>query len=240
MPSLSAPRAPCVHYLSHLLSHSNHILPTEPRDALTMLMQTRQTALLASFMSILTTSSRTGSPGANQLSCMHMMLCTILAICLHRCIRLLQQSTSFLRHSSASMLSVQGHALLCVSLDTADTLLTPPQVLLTHAQGLHVILALYIVETEDEDNSDRVNEVNDSSGGDGMTIEHALDVLIDPCNMHVCKCHRGKGCSASAAHSPSWHCSHMGPSCVHVELPHIPCGHACATHMHSMQACRAG
>jgi hypothetical protein len=133
MPSPFMPRAPCVCYLSHLLSHSNHILPTEPRDALTMLVQMCQTALLASFMSTLTTGSGTGSPGAGQSSCMHTTLCTILAICLHGCIRLSQWSVSFLRRSSVSMLAAQGHALLRVSLNTADTSLTPPQVLLMHA-----------------------------------------------------------------------------------------------------------
>jgi hypothetical protein len=240
MPSPFVPRAPCVRYLSHLLSHSNHILPTEPRDALTVLVQTHQTALLTSFMSTLTTGSRTGSPGAGQSSCTHTTLCAILAICLHGCIRLLQWSVSFLRRSSVSMLAAQGHALLRVSLDTANTSLTPPQALLTHAQGLRTILALYTAETEDEDNGDRVNEADDSSGGDGVTIERALDVLIDLCNTHVCKCHRGKGRSAPAVRSPCWRCSRMGPSHVHVELPHIPCGHARATHMHSTQVCRAG
>jgi hypothetical protein len=40
-PSPFVPRASCIHYLSHLLSHSNHILPTEPRGTPTMLMQMR-------------------------------------------------------------------------------------------------------------------------------------------------------------------------------------------------------
>jgi hypothetical protein len=41
--------------------------------------------------------------------------------------------------------------------------------LLTHAQGLRTILMLYTAGTEDEDNSDRVNGVDDSSGRDGVT-----------------------------------------------------------------------
>jgi hypothetical protein len=41
--------------------------------------------------------------------------------------------------------------------------------LLTHAQGLRMILTLYTAGTKDEDNSDRVNGVDDSSGRDGVT-----------------------------------------------------------------------
>jgi hypothetical protein len=98
-PSPFVPRASCVRYLSHLLSHSNHILPTEPRGAPTVLVQMR------------------------------------------------------------------------VSLDTADTSLTPPQAILTHAQGLRTILALYTAESKDEDNGGRVNEADNSSSEDGTTIK---------------------------------------------------------------------
>jgi hypothetical protein len=58
-----------------------------------------------------------------------------------------------------------------ISLNTADTSLTPLQVILTHAQGLRMILALYTAESEDEDDGDGVNEADDSSGEDGATIK---------------------------------------------------------------------
>jgi hypothetical protein len=53
--------------------------------------------------------------------------------------------------------------------------------LLTHAQGLRAILALYTAGTKDEDNSDRVNGVDDSSGRDGVTQECLALVLSIRC-----------------------------------------------------------
>jgi hypothetical protein len=41
--------------------------------------------------------------------------------------------------------------------------------LLMHAQSLRAILALYTAGTKDENNSDRVNGADNSSGRDGVT-----------------------------------------------------------------------
>jgi conserved oligomeric Golgi complex subunit 6 len=69
---------------------------------------------------------------------------------------------------------------LRLSLDTADPSLTPPQVLLTHVQDIRAILALHTAEadTDSEDETDGVS--GNGSGGDGATIERALDALVDP------------------------------------------------------------
>src|SRR5579863_432166 len=71
-------------------------------------------------------------------------------------------------------IAAQGRALLRVSLDPTDTALTPPQVLLTHAQDLRAILSLHAAEVDDGGDGE-------ASGMDDIsTIERALDALVDP------------------------------------------------------------
>src|SRR5579863_177144 len=76
-------------------------------------------------------------------------------------------------------IAAQGRALLRVSLDPADTALTPPQALLTHAQDLRAILSLHGAEVDDDDGDDG-EAGGGGGGGDRATIERALDALVDP------------------------------------------------------------
>ncbi len=75
-------------------------------------------------------------------------------------------------------IAAQGRALSRISLDQADTFLSPPQTLLTHAQDLRAILALHTAESEAEGETDGDGEV--SGAEDSATIERALDALVDP------------------------------------------------------------
>jgi len=81
-------------------------------------------------------------------------------------------------------IAAQGRALLRVSLNPADTSLTSPQALLTHAQDLRAILSLYTAEADGDDDGDGDGEAGGSSSSsseeDSATIERALDALVDP------------------------------------------------------------
>ncbi|KAF8486745.1 oligomeric complex COG6 [Russula emetica] len=104
-------------------------------------------------------------------------------------------------------IAAQGRALSRTSLDQADTSLTPPQALLTHAQDLRAILALHTAESEAE-------AVVDGDGGgemggaedDSATIERALDALVDPA-VRMCVAAAGEKDAAlrrQAAPAPAW------------------------------------
>lgn len=73
-------------------------------------------------------------------------------------------------------IAAQGRALLRVSLDLTDASLTPPQSLLTHVQDLRAILALHTAEADDAWDE----EAGGSSNEETVTIERALDTLVDP------------------------------------------------------------
>lgn len=77
-------------------------------------------------------------------------------------------------------IAAQGRALSRTSLDQADTSLTPPQALLTHAQDLRAILALHTAESEAESIADGDGDGEMGSAEDNATIERALDALVDP------------------------------------------------------------
>ncbi|KAI9452165.1 oligomeric complex COG6 [Russula earlei] len=78
-------------------------------------------------------------------------------------------------------IAAQGRALLRVSLDPTDTSLTPPQALLTHAQDLRAILALYTTEADnDGDGGVAAGRSRSDDDEDSATIERALDALVDP------------------------------------------------------------
>lgn len=77
------------------------------------------------------------------------------------------------------VIAAQGRALLRVSLDAADTSLTPPQAFLTHAQDLRAILALHTAEANDDAAADP-GGTRGSGDSEGATIERALDTLVDP------------------------------------------------------------
>ncbi|KAI0280541.1 oligomeric complex COG6 [Russula aff. rugulosa BPL654] len=77
-------------------------------------------------------------------------------------------------------IAAQGRALSRTSLDQADTSLTPPQALLTHAQDLRAILALHTAESEAESIADGDGEGEMGGAEDNATIERALDALVDP------------------------------------------------------------
>ena len=105
-------------------------------------------------------------------------------------------------------IAAQGRALSRTSLDQADRSLTPPQVLLTHAQDLRAILALHTAESEAE------AEANADGDGDGQigvaedsaTIERALDALVDPA-VRMCVAAAGEKDAAlrrQAAPAPTW------------------------------------
>ena len=77
-------------------------------------------------------------------------------------------------------IAAQGRALSRTSLDQADTSLTPPQTLLTHAQDLRAILALHTAESEAEAVADGDDDGGMGGAEDRATIERALDALVDP------------------------------------------------------------
>ena len=103
-------------------------------------------------------------------------------------------------------IAAQGRALSRTSLDQADTSLTPPQALLTHAQDLRAILALHTAEAEADQDGD--GEGNGEMGGadDSATIERALDALVDPA-VRMCVAAAGEKDAAlrrQAALGPAW------------------------------------
>ncbi|KAF8470455.1 oligomeric complex COG6 [Russula ochroleuca] len=95
-------------------------------------------------------------------------------------------------------IAAQGRALSRISLDQADTSVTPPQALLAHAQDLRAILALHTAEAEGDGNGD--GEV--ASAEDSATIERALDALVDPA-VRMCVAAAGEKDAALRRHVTS-------------------------------------
>jgi conserved oligomeric Golgi complex subunit 6 len=103
-------------------------------------------------------------------------------------------------------IAAQGRALSRTSLDQADTSLTPPQALLTHAQDLRAILALHTAESEAEAVADGDGDGGMGGAEDGATIERALDALVDPA-VRMCVAAAGEKDAAlrrQAAPAPTW------------------------------------
>lgn len=122
---------------------------------------------------------------------------------------------TYLRTTAASYtvffdaIAAQGRALSRTSLDQADTSLTPPQALLTHAQDLRAILALHTAEAEAEAVAGGDGGGGGEMGGaedDSATIERALDSLVDPA-VRMCAAAAGEKDAAlrrQAAPAPAW------------------------------------